>query len=558
MPKAETVLIQGKGEVILTAHDHIATGGQGSVYRKGKRAFKIYTKVKEMIPVEKIKELHAIKEKNVLVPKEILLSPRTKKPIGYTMQYLSHTEALCKLFTKGFRKTNNIKPDGIKDLVTNIQETVLKIHAANCLVVDMNELNFLVDDKTFKIPYFIDVDSFQTPSFPATYIMPSIRDRLAKKFTELSDWFSFAVISFQLYIGIHPYKGKHPQFKPNEWEKRMDAGISVFDKDVKLPATCQDLSVIPRAHYKWFESIFVGQDRSIPPPADTIITAAPVSKVIKSTAEFKIEVLKEYEDPIRYVEHFNGERYVVTDKQIIWGNKFVSIATGDKAFLLSVDGGEAQDAWLSGGRLFVRVKGSTEIETEKVMAANGALYCIQHNSLLEIRATRLGKTVTTVVEKRANVMGESTQLFSGIIFQHILDTCWVLVPHKLRACFYRSIPELDGYKIIHAKYQKGICFVMAAYKGNYCRARIRFTSNSASAPYDFKIEDAVSIDTINFVVLPNGVCVSIIGDDRIEVSHDNHTRFISNPPIDSSMPLFNDGQQVLFVDGSKLCSITTV
>lgn len=551
---SEKVFIKGKGEITLTQHDHIATGGQGSVYHKGKRAFKIYTKPKEVIPVEKIKELHSIKEKNVLIPKEILLSPKTKKPIGYTMQYLKNTEALCKLFTKGFRKNNSIKPEDIKAVVTKIQETVVEIHAAKCLVVDMNEMNFLIDSK-FKTPYFIDTDSFQTPSFPATYIMSSIRDRLAKKFTELSDWFSFAVISFQLYIGIHPYKGKHPKFKPSEWEKRMDAGISVFDKAVKLPSTCQDMSVIPKAHFKWFESIFVGKDRSIPPPADAIITAAPVSNVIQSTADFKIEVLKDYKDAIRHIDYFDGTRYVVTTKQVVWGNKVVSIEEGSKVFLLSADGGGARDAWLSDGKLMVRTDGFTPVETEKVMPANGALYYIQNQSLLEIKTMRVGKTLTAVINKRANVMESSSQLFSGIVFQDLLGTCWVTVPYELGSCLYQAIPELNGHRIISAKYQSGVCYCMVESKGKYDRVRIRFDFEHST--YDFKSEQDITLDSINFVVLTNGVCVRVVGDDFIEVSRNGQSRMLINPPIDSSMPLFNDGQQVLFVDGSKLCSITT-
>jgi len=71
----------------------------------------------------------------------------------------------------------------------------------------------------YKTPIFLDVDSYQTPSFHADALMESVRDPLIQnnKFTELSDWYSFGIVVFQMYIGIHPFKGRHPNFKKNEW-----------------------------------------------------------------------------------------------------------------------------------------------------------------------------------------------------------------------------------------------------------------------------------------------------------------------------------------------------
>ena len=48
------------------------------------------------------------------------------------------------------------------------------------------------------------VDSYQTAHYPATAIMPSVRDWKVPlhDFSELSDWFSFAIVSFQVFLGF--------------------------------------------------------------------------------------------------------------------------------------------------------------------------------------------------------------------------------------------------------------------------------------------------------------------------------------------------------------------
>lgn len=58
-------------------------------------------------------------------------------------------------------------------------------------MVDLNELNVLVGS-SFVEPFMIETDSYQTPSYRATAIMDSIRDRLVPtgQFALLTDWFS--------------------------------------------------------------------------------------------------------------------------------------------------------------------------------------------------------------------------------------------------------------------------------------------------------------------------------------------------------------------------------
>ena len=151
-------------------------------------------------------------------------------------------------------------------MIRKAQSIVQDVHKVGIIIVDLNEMNFLVDKK-FKELYFIDVDSYQTPSFPATAIMESIRDRQTNTFSTLTDWFSFGIVSFEMFIGIHPFKGKHPSIKT--MDERMKANMPVFHKDVKYPNVCQPFDIIPQAYKNWYKAMFF-EGKRLPPPLEAV------------------------------------------------------------------------------------------------------------------------------------------------------------------------------------------------------------------------------------------------------------------------------------------------
>ncbi|GAG15602.1 unnamed protein product, partial [marine sediment metagenome] len=237
------VLVKGKKDKInLTKNHFVASGGEGSIYARRGTVYKIYTDPKAVIHYSKMKELSSITNPNVIKPERLVLNSKNK-PIGYTMKHVPKTYALCQIFPKAFRDRTGMDTKNVLNLVQKMQKTIIDIHKQKILIVDLNEMNFLVDKK-FNEVFFIDVDSYQTQSFPATAIMESIRDVHNKTFSELTDWFSFAVVSFQMFIGIHPYKGKHPTIKGIV--DRMKANIPVFHNDVKFPKVCMPFDTIPQ------------------------------------------------------------------------------------------------------------------------------------------------------------------------------------------------------------------------------------------------------------------------------------------------------------------------
>lgn len=173
-------LLVNNRAVTLTQANYKGGGGEGSIYMKDGLGYKIYHDPKKTISPNKVEELRQIGLKHVLAPVDAIYDYDTNKPIGFTMPFVDNIQYLCKLFVKSFRDRNNLTPQMMVDVVKFMQKTLMEIHKHKILVVDYNEMNFLINN-AFKIVYNIDVDSYQTPSYPATAIMESIRDRKPPK-----------------------------------------------------------------------------------------------------------------------------------------------------------------------------------------------------------------------------------------------------------------------------------------------------------------------------------------------------------------------------------------
>jgi hypothetical protein len=560
-----------KGAVEITDQDYKASGGQAVVYCIGDTAYKIYHDPARMIPEAKILELSVLKAPNILGPQEIVYDFKTSQPLGFTMLYVDGTEFLCKLFTRNFRDDNNIDPQDIIHLVTEMQKTLEYIHSHRILVVDLNEMNFLLSSD-FKRPYFIDVDSWQTKSFPAQALMESVRDRKGPKgkFTGLTDWFSFAVVTFQMYVGIHPYKGFHPKFGPAEWSKRMDLGISVFDKDVQLPASCQDFSVIPKKHLEWYKELFVKGDRSIPPYADSVVVGRTSGRLVSSKGKFIVEFLTEYKSPVKKMYFFDNKRYVITVDGIYRGeDQIVKIEkNNDKGHyaLCDVYSEDPIIARASKGMdhmsnpllqaphitFFDLSKNVIEtVPAEGALSANGLIYTVSGGELIEHSFERLGKLLH--MTKVVSSLCPSYKVFSGIIVQDDFMKCHLVIPFGKNLCANIHAKELDGYRIIDAKAHGRVCILFAEKGGEYFKNVLYFDKNYSN--YTVWVEKT-DLHGINFVSLPNGLYVLADQNDKAVVfSNLSNRQEFPNSPINASTRLFNEGMTVLSVDGTKIYKV---
>ncbi|MFW9871803.1 MAG: hypothetical protein ACFFG0_01790 [Candidatus Thorarchaeota archaeon] len=556
--------IRGKNEVILNQNNFVSKGGEGSIFRKGKISYKIYNDPKKMIPEAKIKELQVIKKDNVIKPKDIILNKRNTI-VGFTMDWKDGFP-LCKLFTTDFRKRMGVTEDTVTQLVENIKLTINEIHKAKCLIVDGNEFNYLTDNKDLTIPYFIDVNSYKTPSFPATAIMPSIRDWHSKVFTELSDWFSFAIIACQLFVGIHPFKGRHPKYKKNDLETRMKSNVSIFNSKVRVPAPTRDFNLIPSKYKEWFIDLFENGKRIVPPELPGTITLIPVVvKLIKSTNTFEIEFLREVDGEIYFNSTIFGNEIIKSKEKIYIGKVDYKVSQGTEILftqkystpmLVKIDQEKLKMKSLDNNKKIYM----PDLKCQDLMIINNVLYLKNNGSLLELNFNERQERITVALKNSWNIMANSSIIFSGLVYQSVLGKPYLVIPipkvDGLSSCIVKNIPELEEYKVIEAKHDSGVC-VLTVYKdGIYNRIVLKF--DETYDKYSYRLIKDISDYSINFVTLDNDVVV-MMNDDLIEIfSKDinkEKVHAIDDPDIDSTMKLCKSGTEVRFFKGNKLYKI---
>jgi len=548
--------IQGEAEINFTKTDYVAEGGEGELYAKGEHIFKIYNDPKKMIPVAKIQELARLDKPNIIRPQAVLLDNKDRI-IGFSMARVKQSVALPRLFTNDFRNRQQIQDSTI--LVERMMETIAFIHEQGCLMVDGNEMNYLVTEGDYETPYFIDVDSYQTPSFPATAIMPTIRDYHSQRFSKLTDWFAFAIIACQLFIGIHPYKGKHPNKR--NLEARMRANISIFNQDVSLPAAVRDFSRIPPAFYDWFVRLFEKGERLPPPSLIGAVPPPPLrQKVIQATNNFIITLLQTFNEPIRGHYAYNGIQTVLVGNKIYSEKQHFSIA--EKNTLLVYAPKSLTPLLFSIRDNLLKV---TEAETGKAlpitiqaeyqMLVENTLYILNEDNFIEIQIHELNHQRIISTGASWKIMPKASQVLDGMVYENVLGQAYLVIPYQPHACMVKPIPELSTYKIINGKHENGIAMLVAYKEGHYDLICIRF--DKSYSHYTIQISEDVEQTEINFIALENGVAILMGHDGEMEIFHRDHDnrKLIQDKLLSSDLRLSRDGASVVFYMDKKLYRI---
>lgn len=555
------VFIKGKGSTSLSKANFLTSGGQANIYTNGNIAYKIYNDNKFIIPEQKIKELSALSFKNIIKPEDILLDQNNNN-IGYTMSYIKDTLNLCQLFPRAFRDRNSLDHQTILNLIRHMQETIQHCHKNNVLIVDLNELNFLVD-KTFKSCYFIDVDSYQTPHYHATAIMDSIRDRQVKnnKFTENSDWFSFAITSFQLFSSLHPFKGTHSTYKT--LDERMNHNISVLNKDVKVPRVCYDFNIIPKVYLDWFRSVFEDGKR-LPPPTDLVATVIinTIIQKISGSNSFIINELDNYLGTI--INYVSGNPKITLTSSGLYLNKVLDKDVPTTAeFTLLPKNINLIAAWIDHRSL--KLRNSTnrseikfDLEAQDLFSYDNRIYIKTDSSILELKLMEIGQNVIASTNIVAQILGNSTLIFDGCAIQNLLGAIYVSIFPQSGIHYQFHIPELDKVKIISAKFEKNMLMVIINKAGKYDKLIFRFDT-LWNGQYDLRIINDIEYLENNCTILDSGNVVHVLGDENIEIfsskKDSKSIKQIVDKVIDGGIKLFHDGANLLFAKDNKIFSI---
>lgn len=539
-------------KVALTDKEYIGEGGEAIVYAKSGTAFKIYHGPAKAIPVGKVGELKKLNRKNILGPQEPIFNSKNEY-IGFTMPFKGGTEYLCKLLNKGFcekEKITNVAP-----IVEEIIDTAKFIHSNDCLIVDANEMNFLVS-KDYKIPYFLDVDSYQTKNHKATAIMDSIRDRLVKNnnFTEGSDWFSLSIILFQLYLKYHPYKSVHPDYNRNKWMDMMDANISVFSDNAKPPPSSYDFSLVPKSHLEWFKRTYLHSERSAPPKATDIVIkpsgyAGPTT-VTSSNQGFQISTYLQCKSKIIDVNSFGFHNYVLTESEL-YLNKVLELEWSEK---------KARKVISCGGKIYyIETSGELnkiyDLDKTEVCSFSSIEYFIYNNSIYSLSNNKIFCYIPRIIGSKFILSGSevsgclsSRKMFENVIVATAISNAYVFIPGNIGLI---EVNEIKGYRIIDAKFDSGFCIIIGEKKGRYRKFLFKLNGRE----YTSKSESC-DLDQVKFTVLKKGILITIIEDDFVEGFFDfSNSKRGQSPPFDSSWDIYSLDNKWFVCNSSSLYEV---
>jgi len=542
--------------VNLGPGDFVAQGAQGSVYARDGVAYKIYHDPSDVIPVGKIAALAALDSPEVLSPTGVLRDAHGV-PVGYTMVFVPHTYPLCRLFSRAFRARHGLDVQRLTHLLYTMAETLERVHAAGALVVDLNALNVLVD-ASFQRAYFIDADSYQLPGFPATALMDTVRDRHQPSghFSVATDWFAFAVVTFQLFTGVHPYRGKHPVLR--SLDDRMLADISVFDPDVVLPPAAGTVQCIPARLRRWYRGVFGARLRT-PPPPDPGRVDAILPRLLGDGVSVQVKVTDRFRSPVRTVATGHGRAVVVTTDGIYVDGKRAGRGPRGAAFIgfsprhgAPVVGAlEPDGLWLWDAHHQRTLAFGLAIDA--LCEAGGCLYGLSGRNLVELKLVEAGPILVVAPQVVAHVAAHATRLYDGVALQALLGATHATLLGP-RGCLTLHLPELDGARVVDARCEGGVLMVLSRRGDAFSRTVFRVDVRSGR--YDVQAASVPGPEALDFAVLDTGVCVHLDGAGRLQLFArrvgESAEKTLVDETIDGDLRLVARGAALGFMRGCEV------
>ena len=437
----------------------LAAGGEGTAWASGDHVFKIWHDLTRVPCAGRLSELATVGSPDVIVP-DIHVYDDAGRRIGVRMPRAPGWPAE-RLTARSFRERVGADLGVTLDLVRRARDTLHLIHEAGLLVVDLRCANWVVPDRLDRVSW-IDTTSWQTPSFPATALADTVRDRHADGLSRQTDWFAFAVTAFQLLTGLHPYRGKHPHL--TTLDARMMADASVLQRGVLVPPAYRSAARLPRAWRDWFWEVFQERCRDAPPQS----SAPPAPRLVDAPATQLTWAPLLKEPGIRRVDIGRGLAVHTADSVIVDGTRVPG--------RWDAVGWTRSGAWVAARCQDSRLELQTSI---------GPLHCEHAADAVVSHAGRLlvlrrGRIVELVIRgdwvaPRVLANGPAgTQLFPGVATQPLPGGLELVVLPPTGGCHRLRLAELEGARVLDACLAGRVVSLAIARDGLRRRLRLRF------------------------------------------------------------------------------------
>lgn len=524
------VRIEGRGALRVGPADYVATGGEGSVWRKGPTALKIWEDPARAIAgrmVEKVRLLSTLKHPAIVAP-EAIASDARGRAVGYVMPWVEDGWAMPLAFTNDWRAANGFGDAEALSFAARMREVVTFVHGKGAIMGDANELNVLGVGRGAKAePRYIDVDPWVLPGFPGDKILPTVRDWHAGPFTREADWFAWGVTTFQMITGIHPYRGTHPGFARNDIEGRMKANASVFDQGVRMPPSVRDPARIPPPLLEWYRAAFRDGFRGVPPdPGAAALPMPSAARRAGPPRDAKLAILVAFRLPAPLL------REVAPDLLMLEGGALIGLPDGrswgmgdpDASYARLADG-SLLAAKLTGGRVAFSIlqpgpgaavaMADSGLGARAVWAAEGRLFAVVTGGLLELQARDLGARRVVLPGKKWSLNPDTTFWGNGLALHDALGAKFLVAPFGPSGVAMLRARELDGLTPV-AAVRRGNVGVMSLIgrDGAYRRATLLFDATYGGCRITLADADDGSLDE---AVTPTGVVVRFDHDGKLDL-----------------------------------------
>jgi len=568
------VVLEGKGPATLRDSNYVASGGEGTIYKISDMVVKIYHKPDEAkrrgVP-GKIRLLAGLKHPYVSSPAGLVTKPNGDL-LGHYLPYVDG-HPLARVFTNDFWLKEGFTKKHASTLVDRMREVYFFAHQNKVLLVDANELNwFTIFSGKDPEPRVIDVDSWvfenNIPSKIAK--MPSIRDWHEKNASRKSDWFAWGIVTFQIYTGLHPFKGTLDGFDRGDLEGRMKVNASVFNKEVRLNRAVRDFSTIPNPLLGWYEAVFQNGERSIPPsPFDTSVVTPRAALVLRmvTTGRTGLLVFEKLVD-------FPGDPAVKTfhcGAVLLSSGRLIDLATKREICKITSRGCEvvrSGNGWLiaemqnreihfqyvveSSLKLTVL---SLRLNGHNLVSFENRLFVVTDTGLSEVKLTILGKPIASL-GKTWGAMLNSTKWFQGVGVMDAMGAKYVITPFGEESVVQERIRELDTLRIVMAKSgNRFISLIGADRSGVYHKVEITFDRDYKS--YKAWVAETDSPE-LNLAILPKGVCATIVKDGELDIFvpiKNQDINRVEDKGIGTDMVLSNWEDRVIYIQSGAVWSL---
>lgn len=577
MPKYREINLETGSESDVTIDeikDFKGSGGEKNVFIKGGKAFGIYHDPKNVMPVEKCRELSVLTHPGIIKPIGLVMKSRSR--VGESTMAVHNPWTLCSLFTMAFRNKHRLDVPRINDISAKMNDIVKHAHSHSIWIVDNNENNWLLSDD-FQDVFAIDTGNWQTKSFPSQFIMLNIRDPFNPAGSK-ADWYAQAILLANMYIGKHPFEAAHPKYdaiprasiengvqRRPRMETMMRDKIAFFDPACTLNRACFPIDSIPAGLRSWMRETLMG-DLRCEPPKD-FGTVAAVQKIVQvhSTHKFQFDLIFTAVGDIFRIVHSPIKRIVLADGKWYVGQQAYDYPKEIKNRRLVHAGfdsaGDAFIAWIDSGRL--KLSGefgpiTCSINATDLISLDGRVIAVNHHNVMQINVQPrvvLPEVISQIID-----MPHATKVYEGCIVQNVLESWRVtFFPRTVKSVTLR-IEKLEKCgQIVDAKYENGVLMILGKIKNTFTRY-VYFDSVLDGAS---KVREDADIDRVdmNWTVNDRRTLVEIPDDGKLLASkamlpyNGKVTEFLDSA-ITSDMSLVAEGNKTLMFLQNQLFTLT--